>query len=54
MNNASSVIVTNSRIRVVNILKEIKEKTIKNNEERLIEVKRELESTPIKKVLKKH
>jgi len=54
MNNASSVILTNSRIRVVNILKEIKEKTIKNNEERLIEVKRELESTPIKKVLKKH
>lgn len=52
-NNNNSVILTNSRIRVVNILKEIKEKTIKSNEERLIEVKKELESSKVKKILKK-
>lgn len=52
-NNINSVILTNSRIRVVNVLQEIKEKIVKSNEERLIEVKRELESSPIKKVLKK-
>lgn len=53
-NNSDSVMLTNSRIRVVNILKAIKDKTIKNNEERLIEAKRELESSPIKKVLRKY